>query len=54
MRYKTEVTTTLDPEELHEDQQLGEGSFGIVFKGTFRNNTFVTKKMKKSLKMKKK
>ena len=42
------MTTRLDYDELIEDKQLGEGSFGIVHKGTFRNNTVAIKKMKQS------
>ncbi|ELP88599.1 tyrosine protein kinase, putative [Entamoeba invadens IP1] len=42
----SKLTTRLDPDELQEDTKLGEGSFGVVFKGTFRDNIVVIKKMK--------
>ncbi|ELP87074.1 protein serine/threonine kinase, putative [Entamoeba invadens IP1] len=37
---KTEMTSKLDYHEIKEDVKLGEGSFGVVFKGGFRNNIF--------------
>ena len=40
------MTTVLDPDELIEDKKLGEGSFGIVFLGTFRGNKVAIKRMK--------
>ncbi|ELP83811.1 protein kinase domain containing protein, partial [Entamoeba invadens IP1] len=42
----SKLTTRLDPDELQEDNILGEGSFGIVYKGKYRNNDVVIKKMK--------
>ncbi|ELP95194.1 protein serine/threonine kinase, putative [Entamoeba invadens IP1] len=45
-KYTTKLSTRLDPDELIEEKQLGEGSFGIVFKGFFRGNIVAIKKMK--------
>ncbi|ELP85861.1 serine/threonine protein kinase, putative [Entamoeba invadens IP1] len=42
----TEMSTRLDPDELIEEKKLGEGSFGIVYKGSFRKNCVAIKKMK--------
>ncbi|ELP87161.1 protein serine/threonine kinase, putative [Entamoeba invadens IP1] len=46
IKAKTQLSTRLDPDELEEEKKLGEGSFGIVYKGTFRSNTVAIKKMK--------
>ncbi|ELP92620.1 protein serine/threonine kinase, putative [Entamoeba invadens IP1] len=40
------LSTRLDPDELIEEKKLGEGSFGVVFKGKFRENVVAIKKMK--------
>ncbi|ELP89896.1 interleukin-1 receptor-associated kinase, putative [Entamoeba invadens IP1] len=42
----TEQSTRIDYHELTEDKKLGQGSFGIVYKGTFRGNDVAIKKMK--------
>ncbi|ELP92853.1 tyrosine protein kinase, putative [Entamoeba invadens IP1] len=44
----TKQSTRLDYDELIEEKKLGEGSYGVVFKGTFRGNTVAIKKMKNS------
>ncbi|ELP88922.1 serine/threonine protein kinase HT1, putative [Entamoeba invadens IP1] len=44
----TEQSTKLNYREIEELSQIGEGSFGIVYKGTFKNNTVATKKIKNS------
>lgn len=45
---ETTLTTRLDYRELKEDEKLGEGSFGIVYRGTFRGHQVAIKKMKES------
>ena len=48
MKYKTELSTRLDPDELIENKKIGEGSFRIVYKGLFRGNIVAIKKMKQA------
>ena len=36
INFTTQLSTKLDPDELIDDTKMGEGSFGIVYKGTFR------------------
>ncbi|ELP89346.1 protein serine/threonine kinase, putative [Entamoeba invadens IP1] len=45
----TQQTTRIDCDELIEDKKLGEGSFGVVYKGSYRRNVVVIKKMKSVL-----
>ncbi|ELP89678.1 tyrosine protein kinase, putative [Entamoeba invadens IP1] len=42
----TEISSKLDPKELRETKKLGEGSFGVVYKGTYREHDVAIKKMK--------
>ncbi|ELP91529.1 protein serine/threonine kinase, putative [Entamoeba invadens IP1] len=42
----TQISTKLDNEELNEDKKLGEGGFGIVYKGTYKGNEVAIKKLK--------
>ncbi|ELP86105.1 protein serine/threonine kinase, putative [Entamoeba invadens IP1] len=44
--FASEASTALDPDELHKENKLGEGGFGIVYKGTFRTNVVAIKEMK--------
>ncbi|ELP89213.1 serine/threonine protein kinase, putative [Entamoeba invadens IP1] len=40
------LSTRLDPTELIDNEKVGEGSFGVVYKGTFRGNLVAIKKLK--------
>ncbi|ELP95339.1 protein kinase, putative, partial [Entamoeba invadens IP1] len=43
---QVENSTHLDYDELIEEKKIGEGSFGVVFKGKYRGNVVAIKKMK--------
>ncbi|ELP84767.1 protein serine/threonine kinase, putative [Entamoeba invadens IP1] len=43
---KTIKTTKLNNSELLEDSKVGEGSFGVVYKGKFRDNIVAIKRLK--------
>ncbi|ELP89852.1 protein serine/threonine kinase, putative [Entamoeba invadens IP1] len=42
----TQQSTRIDYDELSEDKKIGEGSFGVVYQGSFRGNIVAIKKMK--------
>ena len=46
VEFETEVSTKLHYDDVVCEKQIGEGSFGIVFKGTFQGNDVAVKKMK--------
>ena len=46
IKFSTKLSSKLDPDELIQERKLGEGSFGIVFLGTYRGNKVAIKKMK--------
>ncbi|ELP92483.1 protein serine/threonine kinase, putative [Entamoeba invadens IP1] len=43
---RTEVSTLLDFDEIKEKKKIGEGGFGVVYRGDFRGNDVAIKKMK--------
>ena len=44
--FTTQLSTKLDPNELNEEEVLGEGSFGTIYRGIFRGQKVAIKKMK--------
>lgn len=46
LKAETELTTKLYYDDIVCETQIGEGSFGVVFKGRFRDNVVAVKKMK--------
>ncbi|ELP89019.1 protein serine/threonine kinase, putative [Entamoeba invadens IP1] len=46
MKIETEMSTRLDPDELQDIKAIGEGSFGVVYLGEYRENQVAIKKMK--------
>jgi len=46
IKIEGKFSTRLDPDELQEEKKIGEGKFGVVVKGIFRENVVVIKKFK--------
>ena len=46
MCFETELTTKLHYDDITCEKQIGEGSFGVVYNGTFGANDVAVKKMK--------
>ena len=46
--FETELTTKIHYDDVVCQEQVGRGSFGVVFKGTFLDNTVALRKMKET------
>ncbi|EKE39731.1 hypothetical protein ENUP19_0364G0044 [Entamoeba nuttalli] len=46
IKLRTQLSTKLDYDELIIEEKIGEGTFGIVYKGIFRNNIVAIKNLK--------
>ncbi|ELP84568.1 protein serine/threonine kinase, putative [Entamoeba invadens IP1] len=46
IKAETVMSTRLDPKDLVDIEQVGEGGFGVVFKGTYKEKLVAIKKMK--------
>ena len=42
----TDFSFNIDSDETELNEKIGEGSFGIIYKGIYRNNVVVIKKLK--------
>lgn len=50
IKFSTVLTTKLDMDEITLQEKLGEGSFGVVYRGLFRRNQVAVKKSKMTFK----
>ena len=46
LKLRTVITTLLHFTEVHMERQISEGTFGVVFKGSFRGNSVAIKRLK--------
>ena len=45
IEYETEISTRIDPDEITDGKQIGEGAFGIVYMSKFRGNKVAVKRI---------